>query len=81
MGSSFKIREQQVKKIIELLKDEDLPYRSKNDFVVQAVENEIRIATLKNSLSSPNKYYFDLLLAEGLKNAYEKAVELDKKDI
>jgi len=78
MSTSVKIQNDQVKKISKLLKDEDLPYRSRNDFVVQAVQNEIRLATFKNGLSSMGKYHFDLLLAEGIKNAYERAMKYDR---
>ncbi len=76
-GASVKIPKEQATKISRLRKDSDLNYRSRNDFVVKAVENEIRIATFKSRLSSHGKYHFDLLYAEGLRIAYEKAVNFD----
>jgi len=77
MSNSIKIQAEQVEKIQKLLDDKDFNYRSRNDFVVKAVDNEIRIATLKHRLSGSGKIHFDLLYAESLKNAYEKAVEYD----
>ena len=44
MSNSVKILEDQVNQINILIKDKDFKYRSRNDFVVKAVENEIRIA-------------------------------------
>lgn len=76
-GASVKIPKEQATKISKLRKDSDLNYRSRNDFVVKAVENEIRIATFKSGLSAMGKYHFDLLYAEGLRNAYERAVDYD----
>ena len=72
------LREFIQKKIREFLKDKDFDYTSINNFVVKATDNEIRIATFKQSLSSMGKYHFDLLFAEGLKNAYERAIEYDR---
>ena len=61
MSNSVKILTEQVEKINELLKDKDFNYRSRNDFVVKAVENEIRLATLKHVLRADGKIYFDML--------------------
>ena len=77
MSNSVKILEEQVQQINRLIKDKDLKYRSRNDFVVKAVENEIRIATLKHDLTSSGKVHFDLLFAEGLRKAFERAAEYD----
>ena len=60
MNQSAKITEKQVEKIREFLIDKDFNYRSLNDFVVKATDNEIRIATFKKGLSSMGKYHFDL---------------------
>lgn len=78
MSNSIKIQSLQTKKIDKLKEDIDLNYRSRNDFVVKAVDNEIRIATFKHGLTQMGKYHFDLLYAEGLKNAYERALIFDK---
>jgi len=61
MSNSVKIQNEQVEKIDKLLIDKDLNYRSRNDFVVKAVENEIRLATLKTALRPDGKIYFDML--------------------
>lgn len=78
MSESCKIRPEQVEKIIKLLKDKDLNYHSQNDFVVQATDHELRIASLKHGLSEWGKHHFDMLYQESLRKAYERAREYEK---
>jgi len=72
MSNSVKIQKEQVDKIEKLLNDKDLNYRSRNDFVVKAVETEIKLATFKNRLSPSGKYYFDMLYNAKLIEVVEK---------
>jgi hypothetical protein len=78
MSESCKIRPEQVEKINKLTKDKDLNYRSQNDFVVQATDHELRLATLKHGLSEMGKYHFDMLYNELLRKAYERSAEYDQ---
>ena len=73
MSTSVKITENQVERINQLLKAKDLGYKSRNDFVVKAVENEIRIADLKTVFTRTGKIHFDMLYNEHVRKAWERA--------
>jgi hypothetical protein len=76
-ATSVKILPIQVEKIQEIVEDKDLRYRSKNDFVVKAVDNELRLATLKHGMSPGGKMHFELLYNESLYKVYERAKQFD----
>jgi len=76
---SVKIPDYQEKKIEELQKKlGPSVYRSVSDFVVKAVENEIRLATFKAGLSEMGRYHFDLKYSTKLMEAMESTYEFDK---
>jgi hypothetical protein len=76
---SIKINIVQSEEIAKRLENKELSYRSASNFIEQAVEKELMLSGLKSGLSKMGKYHFDLLYAEGLRNAYERAVDYDVK--
>lgn len=78
---SVKLGIQQSEDIAELIKDKEMRYRSGADFVSKAVEKEIKIADLKTNLSRAGKTYFDMLVQEFLRKAYEEAIYRDRYGI
>ena len=79
---SIRISKEAVEKITGLLnKDRDLKleYKSRNNFIAIAVENEIEIATLKHGLSNSGKYHFKFLYNNGVIDAYQQAKGIDAK--
>ena len=76
MNQSAKIRGDQVEKIKPFLEDNDLSYRSLNDFVVKAVDNEIQLNILKESFTPAQKILFDLTFNLKLVEAYKEVCEL-----
>jgi hypothetical protein len=58
-NTTVKLQERQKEQIDKFLKDIYLNYRSVSDFVIKAVEKEIKEATLKSELSPAGKIIFE----------------------
>ena len=61
-NTTVKLQDFQVEQIENLIKDKSLNYRSRSDFVVKAVEKEIRQATLTKELTDAGKIIFGDLI-------------------
>jgi len=71
-GTSIKITEIQKKKVDELVKELDYLYRSRNDFVVKAVNKEIEYATLLKDFDDSQRILFNDLLRFKRLEAYKE---------
>lgn len=77
-NTAIKLQDRQVEQIMKLIEEKNLKYRSRSDFVTKAVENEIKLATIKKDLSTSGKAHFDTTYNTKLLEAIREAIVFDR---
>lgn len=75
-NTTVKIQRHHTDTIDKIIKDKTLNYRSRSDFVIKAIEKEIKEATLLKELSDAGKIIFDDLIRHKRYEAYKEAMSI-----